>query len=196
MSIRVAIALPHARRRSHYERVVGTDTCQIIWIASRLVTCGLGARYSTRRKIVLRLGERDVKGGEDDWEGEGELETVYPNQCSRCGAFTPLGRVLFILSSLVSMWQSCPQMPSHNEYSTSSMYTLTTVRRLTDGIIVHVGVPSIRTLHHDYIFESTGAFNCQLRGLRTIHICAPTTVLSCGTRQKGKHMDLEHLMQT
>ena len=45
-----------------------------IHIASGLGRFGLGARSSTRRKtVVLRLGERDVKGGEDDWEGEGEL---------------------------------------------------------------------------------------------------------------------------
>jgi hypothetical protein len=30
----------------------------------------------------MRLGERDVKGGEDDWEGEGELH-VCSNRCSR-----------------------------------------------------------------------------------------------------------------
>jgi hypothetical protein len=36
-------------------------------IASRPVPCGLGTRYGTRRKIVMCLGERDVKGGEDDW---------------------------------------------------------------------------------------------------------------------------------
>ena len=28
-------------------------------------------------------GDRDVKGGEDDW-GEGKLEHVCSNRCSRC----------------------------------------------------------------------------------------------------------------
>jgi hypothetical protein len=75
-------------------------------IASGLGPFGCSARYNTRRKIGLRLGERDVKGGEDDWEGEGELEHVclfVELMFERCGAFRPLRRVLFILSSLVSM---------------------------------------------------------------------------------------------
>lgn len=48
-----------------------------IRIASRQGPCSLGARYSTRRKSNLRLGERDVEGREDDWEGE--LEHVCSN---------------------------------------------------------------------------------------------------------------------
>ena len=51
-------------------------------IASRHVPCDLGAICSTSRKSILRPGERDVKGGEDDWEDEGEFEHVCPNRCS------------------------------------------------------------------------------------------------------------------
>jgi hypothetical protein len=97
LNISVATALLHASGHSVDERGVRTDTCRIIattWrvrvkirmrynanggrharIASCLAACALDARYGTRRKSVLRLGERDVQG-EDDWEGEGELEHV------------------------------------------------------------------------------------------------------------------------
>lgn len=94
LSIRVATALQYARS----ERVAGTETCRIISASggsgkmgtlhnanglggrhARItsVPCGLGARYRTRRKIVLRLGERNVKRREDDRKGEGELEHVW-----------------------------------------------------------------------------------------------------------------------
>ena len=77
-------------------------------IASRLGSCNLTAILRARN-IDLRQGERasDVKGGEDDWEGEGELH-FFESMLDKCGAFTPLRRVIFILSSLVNVWQSYP----------------------------------------------------------------------------------------
>lgn len=71
-------------------------------ITSRLAPCGFGAICGTSRKSILRLAERDIKGGEDDCEGEGELEHVGPDRCpDEMWTFTPSRRALFILSSLV-----------------------------------------------------------------------------------------------
>lgn len=99
----------------------------------------------------------------------------------------PLRGVLFILSSPVSARNPVRKFHHTTSRCTSSIYTLTALHRDIDGICV--GVPSIRALHHpisglpDY---------CKLSGPRFIY--APR-LLSCGARQKGKRMDLEHLMQ-
>jgi hypothetical protein len=50
-------------------------------ITSRLEPSEFSACFDTRRNGE-RVGERNVKGGEDDWEGDGELH-VCSNRCSR-----------------------------------------------------------------------------------------------------------------
>jgi hypothetical protein len=82
-------------------------------IASRLAACALGTRLGTRRKRGgLRLGKRDVQGGEDDWEGEGELKHVC--RCWRDGTITPWGGAYLY----VRVWRSFPQC-----HHATSMYT-------------------------------------------------------------------------
>jgi hypothetical protein len=105
-------------------------------IASHLVPCNLGAIYGTRRNIVLRLGKRDVEGGQDDWEGEGKLEHVCPNRCSRCGAFTLIGK-----GPIYPLWpRECAEILSANAILQRvdvrhRIYTLTALRRCMDGIL-------------------------------------------------------------
>jgi hypothetical protein len=63
--------MPHDANGGRYAR-----------ITSHLIPYALGAILGTSRKSTLRLAERDIKGGEYDCEGEGELEHVGPNRCS------------------------------------------------------------------------------------------------------------------
>ena len=81
-------------------------------IASRLAACGLGTSLGTSRERGLRLGKRDVQGGEDDWEGEGELKHIC--RCWRDGAITPWGGAYLY----VRVWRSFPQC-----HHATSMYT-------------------------------------------------------------------------
>ena len=78
-----------------------------IQFASRHGPYLISANYGTGRKSDCP-GERGVKGGDNDWD-EGKLEHVCSNRRSRCKALMPLGRVLFILPSLVSVRESRAQ---------------------------------------------------------------------------------------
>jgi hypothetical protein len=90
----------------------------------------------------LRLGERDVKGGEDDWEDEGELDHVCPNRCSDVDIHAIGKGPIYPLQprEVCGNWQSRPKIPSHNEqtYCMTSNYTFTALPRRIDGIRVGV----------------------------------------------------------
>src|SRR6266849_5043390 len=112
--------------------------------------------------------------------------TMFVRIDARMWTFTPLGRVLFILSSLVSARQTCPHMPSHNE----QVY------------VTHLHVYGAASAHRWHLCGITRypdmaplpfRVYSQLSRQRTNHICAPTT--QSWSQTKGRHTDLEHLMQ-
>jgi hypothetical protein len=125
--------------------------------ASRRGPRSLGASCGTRRKRILRLGERDVKGGEDDWEGEGELDHVCPNRCSDVDIYAIGKGPIYPLQPR----EVCGN-PVRNAITQRAgvRHPSTRLWCCVGASMAFVGVPGIRTWHHSFFGPTVNSHMC------------------------------------